>query len=366
MSKVVTLLGHGTFAQPPDKEARFPIVLASEAMDWPPPVYWDADELFLRASGGSVSMIYADFSNCKTTFAVCQAIAIAKEKDARVLYIAAEGVGFLGPKTLLGAVLDWNNTHPEDPITGKWIDEHFHLIVVAPKIIKSLDLKVLKEEQTGWEPNLVFLDTLGASAAGQNLAAMDIGTEIGQTLRQFCQDGWAPYVSDVFVVHHVGKDKTKGATGSQYFMNDPDQALELTYLQDDGLLQVKVEKARGGEKGRKVMFGVRKVRLPTKEGGVTVAVHSLAKEDPRSKPPAPERQKDKEAEQVYQALRTFGPAGTLVSQDQLLAKLVVKEPCESEDQFQARRDGWRKNKLPRLVWQAGNKAKHIPGRTGKI
>jgi hypothetical protein len=361
---------HSTQAQPGEARAandnrKFPIVLASEAMDWPPPVYWDADELFLRAPGGSVSMIYADFSNCKTTFAVCRAISIAKAHNARVLYIAAEGVGFLGPKTLLGAVLDWNATHPEDLITEKWINEHFRLIVVAPKIVKGTDLRVLKKEQADWEPNLVFIDTLGASAAGENLAAMDVGTAIGQSLRHFSQDNKTPYVSDVFVVHHIGKDKDKGATGSQYLMNDPDQALELTYLQDKELLQVKVTKARGGEKGRKVMFGVRKVKLP-KKGGVTVAVYPLAKEDPRSKPVEPESRRDQEAERVHQALKRCGPPGTLVSQAELLDRLVKKEPCESDEQFQATRRDWQKNKLRRLVWQDGNSKKGIPGRRGKI
>jgi len=344
-----------------DNQRKFPVILASEAMKWPPPVYWDTDELFLRASGGSVSMIYADFSNCKSTFALCRAIEIAKTQDARVLYIAAEGVGFLGPKTLLGAVVDWNNAHPDDPITEEWINDHFHLIAVAPKLLSKLDLTTLKEEQADWEPNLVYIDTLGASAAGENLSDIAVGTGIGQSLRQFCQKQEAgPYVSDVFVVHHLGKDKEKGATGSQYFMNDTDQTLKLTYHDKEGLLDVEVTKARGGEKGRKVRFGVRKVRLPTQAGGTTVAVYPLPRDDARLAVKL-ESKRDQEAERVYQVLKGFGPPGTVVSQADLLAMLVVKEHGEGEQQFKDRRDDWRRNRLPRLVWQKGRKGSGRPG-----
>jgi hypothetical protein len=94
-SKVVPFIGHGTQATEP----KFPWVKATDAMDWPPPEYWDKEKLFLKAFDGSVSMIYAEFSNLKTTTAVCRALSIAKEHDANILYVAAEGVGFLGPLT---------------------------------------------------------------------------------------------------------------------------------------------------------------------------------------------------------------------------------------------------------------------------
>src|SRR5205807_1420983 len=174
-----------------------------------------------------------------------------------------------------------------------------HLIEVAPQIIGSGDLAALKKEVADWQPNLVYIDTLGASAAGQNLGLIEVGTEIGKKLREFCQEcKQAPYVSDVVFLHHIGKDDSKGATGSRYFMNDPDQALELSYLQNDGLLRVEVTKARGGEKGRKVMFGVRKLKLPNE--AEIVAVYPLAKNDPKREPPKPDNRRNREAEQVDQ------------------------------------------------------------------
>jgi hypothetical protein len=362
--------GHGTQAtsevETPKTKRKFPIILATDAMKWPPPEYWDKERLFLKAYDGSVNMIYADFSNLKTTFAVCHALTMAREHDVKILYLASEGVGFLGPLILLGAVTAWNNTHSADEqIKPDWINAHFRLVAVPPDVLTN-DLSVLKKEleEEGWDPDLVFLDTLGACAAGQNLSAPEVGTAIGKNLRQFCQPRVAAYVSDVFVVHHIGKEKDKGALGSRYYMHDADQALELTYDQDKGLLQVKVTKARGGEKDRKVMFGVRKVRLPN--GAETMVVYPFDKDDPRATPPVEEKQRDKDAERVWVALRSF-PVGAIVGQNELLDRLLGKrEPCESEEQHEATRKNWRKNKLMRLAWLPGNKAKGIPERKGPI
>jgi hypothetical protein len=265
---------------------------------------------------------------------------------------------------LKGAVIDWNKNHPDDQITPEWINKHFRLITVAPMILSnSDDLRLLKKEQEEWGPDLVFLDTLGAIAAGQNLSAFEVGTAIGQRLRRFSQNKDAGYVCDVFVVHHLGKDKEKGATGSQFFMNDTDQTLELTYNQDKECLQIKVTKARGGERNRKVMFGVRRVALPS--GAETVCVFPFDKDDPRATPPVEVKKRDVDAERVYKALRSFGSSGTKVEQSPLLERIVgAKEPSESEEQHRETRENWRKNTLRRLVWLPGNKAKGIPGRPG--
>jgi hypothetical protein len=360
-------------------QEKFPMVMASTAMDWPAPKYWDADELFLRVPGGSVSMIYADFSNLKTSFAVAYALGIAKAKGARVLYIVSEGAGFVGPNTLRGAFEDWNNKHPEDRLTKEWLDAHFRLIVKAPMLVGGEgrrltggpDMRILKRARTDWEPNIVILDTLGASASGHELGSMAVGTAIGASLRAFCQESEeAPYACDVLIVHHVGKDKNKGATGSQYFYNDADQALELTYNDGPAMtLEVKVTKARAGKKGRAVMFGVREVLLPataTQPGGKTVVVFPFEASDPRREVPKRERKGDANLARVVKLLQDHWPPGTLVTTGDLLGEMLIKEPSESEAQNAHTKENWRKNVLPRLAWWPGNKAQGVPGHKGPL
>jgi hypothetical protein len=347
-SNVVPIgFGFGTLAKP-----KFPITLPSEAMKRLPPTYWDADKLFLRQPSGSVNMISASYSNCKSTLAACRAIAIAKGHDVKVLYIVAEGAGGFGTMTLNAAIVDWNRHHESDQITEDWLNEHLHLIEDAPQITSN-DFDVLLEEQSKWKPNLVFIDTLGASAAGQQLSDTAVGTKIGNKLRNFCKR----LACDLYVIHHFGKDEAKGPTGSQYFVNDPDQALELHYDGKKGLLQVYVEKAKWGVRDRTVVFGVRVVKGLWQPGWEkkeeSVVVYDLAADDPRRNVTAQQSDKEKRAESVAQAIMSMGKPGDLVTQAELIARMVRKEPSENEDQFQNRRDDFRKNTLTGLVWKRG-------------
>ena len=105
-----------------ERMKRFRTVLPSEAVRRRPPRFYDKDKLFLRAPGGSSTIIFAAYSNFKTTFSCGRSLAIAKEHDARVLYVVCEGVDGFGPLTLQAAVKDWNASHPGDEIRDDWLD----------------------------------------------------------------------------------------------------------------------------------------------------------------------------------------------------------------------------------------------------
>lgn len=237
--------------QEQDQAKRFAHILPSEVIDSPPPVYWDADKLFLRGHQGSASMIYAAFSNFKTTYATGRMLAIAKRNDARVLYIVAEGADGFGPMTLQAAVKDWNDRNPGDPITPDWLDAHFHLVGQAVQIMDGADCEALIASCADWHPDLLVIDTLGAAAAGQNLSAIEVGTGIGAGMRRLVRalkcDGW--------LVHHLGKDEDAGPTGSMYLQNDTDTEMMLKHDPEKEVLSVTVKKDRWGVKDRTVQFG---------------------------------------------------------------------------------------------------------------
>jgi hypothetical protein len=270
--------------QPPEgpqpQTTKMRLVNPSEAMRRKPPVYWDKEKLFLRSTGGSASICYAEFSNFKTTFCAGHAIAVARATGAKVLYIVSEGADGFGPLTLQAAVKDWNEHHA-DQISPDWLDAHLQLIEVAPQIMAAGDLKAVKElcEAAGFAPDLVFFDTLGASAAGQNLNAIEVGTMIGSNLRAFCRD----IKADCWLVHHLGKDEKAGPTGSRYLMNDADMALWLAHAEH--VLVVTVTKDRWGKKNREEKFGTRTVHgldiEGTAEKASFVAVYELGADDPR-------------------------------------------------------------------------------------
>lgn len=240
------------------RTSRFAAVLPSAAATRAPPVYWDAHKLFLRQQGGSVSMIYAAFSNFKSTWSANYAISIAKETGARALYVLGEGAGGFAPLTLAAALQSWNEDHADDPLTWDWLDEHVHLVETMPQILSTPDMTEFVEAHRDWSPDLVFLDTLGSAAAGENLSAIEIGTAIGRAARTLATE----LAADVMLLHHEGKNEK--AMGSQYIVgNDPDMVLHLAHTGNQ--VVVTVNKDRWGERNRKVYFGVRRLMLGDRE-----------------------------------------------------------------------------------------------------
>jgi hypothetical protein len=258
---------------------RFQTVQPSEAIKRRPPRFWDKDKLFLRAPGGSVTMIYAAYSNFKTTFTCGRLIAIAKEHDIRAVYVLCEGADGFGPLTLQAAVKDWNASHPVDQITTEWLDAHLLLIETPPKLTDAADMVALAEACREFAPDLVVIDTVGAAAAGQNLSAIEVGTMIGLNFRAFVRD----LKTNGILIHHEGKDGERGPTGSQYFQNDVDGELRLIHDTGEEVLAVIVKKSRWGQKDRTVNFGTRAVSGLHVEGWTEpaefVAVYELDAND---------------------------------------------------------------------------------------
>ena len=255
-----------------------------EAIKMPPPRYWDKERLLIRTYGGSVNMIYAEFSNFKTTWAIGHSLHTAKVRACRILYIVGEGAHGFGPKTLQAAVKDWNDTHPVDPMTDDWLRAHLHLIPKAPMLLSADEVDALIFAHKEWNPDLVFIDTLGSSVPGEKISEPNVGTAIGARTRYLA----AAFRADTFLVHHTGKDASRGAMGSQYFVNDPDMVLALDHDKDAQSLCVTVEKDRWGDKDRKVFVGTRGVQglkvhnrrgELVREDGAFVAVYPLTSEE---------------------------------------------------------------------------------------
>jgi hypothetical protein len=261
--------------------AKYKPVKPSEAMKRSAPGFYDKDRLFLNAKGGSSTIIYAAYSNFKTTFSCASALRIAKEHDVRVLYVVCEGADGFGPLTLQAAVKDWNEHHKGDGITEDWLDAHLVLEEVTPRLDDPASLQGLAAKYRDWAPGIVVIDTLGAASAGLNLSAVEVGTAIGFNFRSFVRDlktnGW--------LIHHEGKNAENGALGSIYIANDTDTELNLKHDHLAEVLAVMVEKCRWGERYSIINFGTRKVPGLKIEGwdelGEFVAVYALEAGDPK-------------------------------------------------------------------------------------
>ncbi len=251
-----------------------------EAANRKPPDYWDEHKLMMRQVGGSVSLIYAAFSNYKSTWSANYAIDIIKRTDARVLYVLGEGAGGFAPLTLGAAVESWNLDHPDDTINLEWLQGRLLLDEDMPRMLDDASMIEFTKGHQDFHPNLVFIDTLGNAAAGHNLSAIEVGTAIGRVSRLLAR----AFEASVFLIHHEGRNGT--AMGSQYIVgNDPDMVLRLEHDPVKSALTVTVGKDKWGVPNRKVRFGTRKLMVPSRYDGSlreAVATYELPATDART------------------------------------------------------------------------------------
>ena len=115
-------------------------------------------------------------------------------------------------------------------------------------------------ERTGHPLRLVVVDTLArVLAGGDENTGQDMGAVIDRLDRIRRETGAA-----ILLVHHEGKDSSKGARGHSSLLAAVDCALEIK----DGVL--KVEKQRDGQTGARFGFKIRQVPLGTSAKGKAV------------------------------------------------------------------------------------------------
>lgn len=133
--------------------------------------------------------------------------------QGRVVYVAAEGVGGLGVR-----VNAWCGYH------RKTLDGAAFL-TTAINLFDAGSLRALVDFVTDEQPILVVFDTLARCAVGADEnSAKDMGTLVDalDTVRDAIPRG------HVLVVHHAGKDPTKGMRGSSALLGAVDTVIELS------------------------------------------------------------------------------------------------------------------------------------------
>jgi hypothetical protein len=271
-------------------------------------------------------MIYAKWSNFKTTYATYKMIATVKEHGVRGLYVLGEGADGYGPLTLQAALKSWNELHPDNQITYEWLATHVQLVENAPRLVNNEELRVFCDIVRPYDPQLVFIDTLGAAAAGQNISLPEVGTLIGANMRTVCHELRA----DCWVIHHEGKDADRGAMGSQYYYNDTDTVQRCQYDPDAMLLTITAEKARWIGRERQVVYGTRVIDgLTIKDADADsitefVAVYDLPEGDVRRNMAHRQGKVDNELQTVLFLLREAD--GRELTSEQLSEGIAGKKP----------------------------------------
>lgn len=172
-----------------------------------------------------------------------------RTKAGRVVYIAAEGAG--GFRGRLTAYANHNQVQLDDLQMG--------VIHAAPNFLQKAD--ALDVAKAIGRADVVIVDTFAQVIPGANENAAD---DIGRALAH-CRGIHRATGAVVVLVHHAGKDPTKGARGWSGLRAAADAELEVLRLVNGR--KVRVSKQKDGDDGLEWGFDLVQVPIGTDEDG---------------------------------------------------------------------------------------------------
>jgi len=210
-------------------------------------------------------ILYGASGAGKSFVALDQALAIARGVDwrgcrvtqGRVLYVAAEGGANVAKR--IQAYCDYHGINREDlPLD---------VIIAAPNLLEQEDVTELTKSLAAFGPyDLVIIDTLAQVTPGANENA---GEDMGPVLANIKAIQNATGAT-VVVVHHAGKDLSRGSRGWSGLKAAAEAQLEVVRDEDSGQRHMRVEKMKDGEDGAKYGFKLEIVQIGVDEDGDAV------------------------------------------------------------------------------------------------
>ena len=203
----------------------------------------------------AISVVYGD-SNCgKSFFAVDLAYHVAagqswfnnKVKAGNVLYVAAEGGRGFG-KRIAAVKLQKPDLHAAG-------SQNLNLLPLQVDLHGGADASAIINQADRSQYSLVVVDTLAMSIGeGSENDGRDMGMFISNIMSLKTH-----FNCHIMIVHHTGKDRSKGARGHSSLRAALDTEIEL---KADGLVRIaSVTKQRDMENGKKVAFTLEVVEL---------------------------------------------------------------------------------------------------------
>lgn len=235
------------------KTSRWRFLSVDEVESLPPP-QWLVQGVLVEAS---LAAIYGAPESGKSFLAVDMAMAIASGMDwhgrtverGGVLYIAAEGVSGFGKRMrawkldrgALGRVFQFH-----------LMPDELNLAAEKDGGVRAFVQDVIAELGP---LRLIVIDTLNQTAAGADEnSAKDMGRYIASMKRLRDTTG-----ATVVVVHHSGKDVSKGMRGSTALLGAMDTTIEVERASDGHSIKVAVQKQKDAEREGPMRFNLEKV-----------------------------------------------------------------------------------------------------------
>ncbi len=230
-----------------------------------------------------VSVIYGESGSGKSFVAIDMACRIASGLPWRGLPISAGPVAYIAaenPASIERRIWAWRRHHNVDRLPVLVVRSSINLLDMsdAGALLAAID----DAQAAAGKPVLVVIDTLARAMVGNENSPEDMGQFV-----EVCSRIRERFATHVIVVHHDGKDKTKGARGHSCLRAATDAELEVT--SDEGRRRIEAKKVRDGVDGTVFAFRLDVVELGTNAVGrmQTTCVVAEAEATQSTQPAAP-------------------------------------------------------------------------------
>jgi hypothetical protein len=313
-------------AEKEQNKRRFQPVSADGLCD-SPPGDWLIKGVLPR---GELVVVYGASGSGKTFVVLDMACTLAlgepwrghRVKQSRVLIIAAEGGANIGKR-----IKAFRQRHGLEAI-----GPNLHVITAAPNFMLTKDVdELIGEVMAIGSVDLIAVDTLARVTPGANEnASDDMGRALGNANALAAATG-----ATVLLVHHAGKDASRGSRGWSGIKGALDAEIEVTRDETLGRREIKITKMKDGEDGTSWGFSLETVQLGFDEDGDAITSCVVVPDD-RFVRSIAETRKDKKKKcggiqrKVLEILKTI--QGTMpegIPKTELATKVLATMPPKS-------------------------------------
>ena len=291
---------------------------------------WIVRGLLPRAE---VAVVYGESGSSKSFLAldVCAAISRGVEwrgkrtAKGRVVYVCAEGAG--GFKARLRAYARGHSVE---------LVELPSVISDAPNLLDPKDAAAVTKAILDWGPvDVIVIDTLSATTPGGN---ENSGEDMGLVLSH-CKFLHRKTGALVVLIHHSGKDATRGARGWSGLRAAADAEIEITRSGD--YRSATVTKMKDGSDGEQFSYKLKVIELGEVDGEMeSSCIIEHVENAPDAAPSGKTRPSGRHEIGMFDMLKVMAPSGT-VNYEDLVAGYVAKMPKGSEGKDNRKRDAKR-------------------------
>ena len=218
---------------------------------------WIVKHVIPRAT---LAVIFGDSGSGKTFFALDIGLAIATGGDWRSHKVKQSRVGYIAAEDATGVGQRVRAYFREREATPGGIP--FFPMDAAPDFLKKEDVKgILKAINAVGGLDVIFVDTWAQVTAGAN---ENSGEDMGTALA-YCRSLHHATGALIVLIHHSGKDASKGARGWSGLRAAADCQIEVTRDNDDRVATI--DKLKGWADGAQFGFKLKPVMLGVDDDG---------------------------------------------------------------------------------------------------